>query len=161
MRLNQVTMPRTNVAESVEFYTKLGLIQIVASDHYARFVCPTETRLSPPAWWTRSTAGLSPSCTSSATTSTAPSESLNQRTSFSTHGPRISGGCGAKRGCTTRPTTRYACITPTRTGSTRRGVSRRLSSHTNPQASDNPWLAARDCDQNGLFCDHRRTPQQA
>ena len=40
MRLNQVTMPCTNVAESVEFYTKLGLIQIVASDHYARFVCP-------------------------------------------------------------------------------------------------------------------------
>ncbi len=97
MRLNQVTMPCTNVAESVEFYTKLGLIQIVASDHYARFVCPTETRLSPPAWWTRSTAGLSPSCTSSATTSTAPSESLSQRASFSTHGPRISGGCGAKR----------------------------------------------------------------
>ena len=47
MRLNQVTMPCTNVAESVEFYTKLGLIQIVASDHYARFVCPDgDTTLS-------------------------------------------------------------------------------------------------------------------
>jgi catechol 2,3-dioxygenase-like lactoylglutathione lyase family enzyme len=40
MRLNQVTMPCTNVTASVEFYTKLGLVQIVASDHYARFVCP-------------------------------------------------------------------------------------------------------------------------
>jgi catechol 2,3-dioxygenase-like lactoylglutathione lyase family enzyme len=40
MQLNQVTMPCTNVTGSVEFYTKLGLIQIVASDHYARFVCP-------------------------------------------------------------------------------------------------------------------------
>lgn len=47
MRLNQVTMPCTNVAESVEFYTKLGLIQIVASDHYARLVCPDgDTTLS-------------------------------------------------------------------------------------------------------------------
>ena len=34
MRLNQVSVPCTNVAHSVEFYTKLGLIQIVASDHY-------------------------------------------------------------------------------------------------------------------------------
>ena len=47
MRLNQVTMPCTNVAESEEFYTKLGLIQIVTSDHYARFVCPDgDTTLS-------------------------------------------------------------------------------------------------------------------
>ena len=47
MRLNQVTMPCTDVAESVEFYTRLGLIQIVASDHYARFVCPDgDTTLS-------------------------------------------------------------------------------------------------------------------
>jgi catechol 2,3-dioxygenase-like lactoylglutathione lyase family enzyme len=40
MRLNQVTMPCTDVADSVEFYTRLGLVQIVASEHYARFVCP-------------------------------------------------------------------------------------------------------------------------
>lgn len=47
MRLNQVTMPCTNVAESVEFYARLGLIQIVASEHYARFVCPDgDTTLS-------------------------------------------------------------------------------------------------------------------
>ena len=47
MRLNQVTMPCTDVAASVEFYTKLGLVQIVASDHYARFVCPDgDTTLS-------------------------------------------------------------------------------------------------------------------
>jgi len=47
MRLNQVTVPCTNVTASVEFYTKLGLVQIVASDHYARFVCPDgDTTLS-------------------------------------------------------------------------------------------------------------------
>jgi catechol 2,3-dioxygenase-like lactoylglutathione lyase family enzyme len=47
MRLNQVTMPSANAAASVEFYTNLGLIQIVASDHYARFVCPDgDTTLS-------------------------------------------------------------------------------------------------------------------
>jgi len=47
MRLNQVTMPCTDVTASVEFYTKLGLVQIVASDHYARFVCPDgDTTLS-------------------------------------------------------------------------------------------------------------------
>ena len=41
MRLNQVTVPSTNVASSVEFYKKLGLIEIVESlPKYARFVCP-------------------------------------------------------------------------------------------------------------------------
>ncbi len=47
MRLNQVTMPCTDLAASVRFYTALGLKQIVASDHYARFVCPDgDTTLS-------------------------------------------------------------------------------------------------------------------
>jgi catechol 2,3-dioxygenase-like lactoylglutathione lyase family enzyme len=41
MRLNQVTIPSTDVARSVEFYKRLGLIQIVeSSPNYARFVCP-------------------------------------------------------------------------------------------------------------------------
>lgn len=40
MRLNQVTVRSTNLAESVRFYTLLGLVQIVTSDHYVRFVCP-------------------------------------------------------------------------------------------------------------------------
>lgn len=41
MRLNQVTVPSIDVAGSVEFYTRLGLIQIVeALPKYARFVCP-------------------------------------------------------------------------------------------------------------------------
>jgi len=40
MRLNQVTVPATNIPRSVEFYTRLGLIQIVDSDNYARFACP-------------------------------------------------------------------------------------------------------------------------
>src|SRR6185295_18566850 len=41
MRLNQVTIPSTDVARSVEFYARLGLIQIVESlPRYARFVCP-------------------------------------------------------------------------------------------------------------------------
>ena len=41
MRLNQVTMPMLDYAESVAFYTALGLRLIVASPpHYARFECP-------------------------------------------------------------------------------------------------------------------------
>jgi len=41
MRLNQVTIPSTDVARSVDFYKMLGLIQIVESlPKYARFVCP-------------------------------------------------------------------------------------------------------------------------
>jgi catechol 2,3-dioxygenase-like lactoylglutathione lyase family enzyme len=41
MNLNQVTMPVTDVARAVDFYRRLGLIQIVSSPpHYARFECP-------------------------------------------------------------------------------------------------------------------------
>lgn len=41
MKLNQVTVPSTDVAASVGFYRKLGLRQIVDSEpEYARFECP-------------------------------------------------------------------------------------------------------------------------
>lgn len=40
MKLNQVTVPAINVAESVEFYIRMGLELIVSSSHYARFACP-------------------------------------------------------------------------------------------------------------------------
>ena len=40
MNLNQVTVPAIDVAESVEFYVRMGLELIVSSSHYARFVCP-------------------------------------------------------------------------------------------------------------------------
>lgn len=41
MDLNQVTVPSTDVGRAVEFYKRLGLIQIVDSvPRYARFVCP-------------------------------------------------------------------------------------------------------------------------
>ncbi len=40
MRLNQVTVPSTDVSASVRFYARLGLVQIVGGDAYARFVCP-------------------------------------------------------------------------------------------------------------------------
>ena len=40
MRLNQVTVPATNIPGSTNFYLRLGLRQIVAAPHYARFVCP-------------------------------------------------------------------------------------------------------------------------
>ena len=40
MRLNLLTVPCTDVADSVDFYTRLVLVRIVASDHYARLVCP-------------------------------------------------------------------------------------------------------------------------
>lgn len=41
MNLNQVTIYSTRVAESIEFYKKLGLRLIVDSaPHYVRFECP-------------------------------------------------------------------------------------------------------------------------
>jgi catechol 2,3-dioxygenase-like lactoylglutathione lyase family enzyme len=41
MRLNQVTIPSTDVARAVAFYKQIGLIQIVESlPKYTRFVCP-------------------------------------------------------------------------------------------------------------------------
>ena len=41
MDLNQVTVPSRDVAAAVGFYTRLGLIQIVADlPDYARFTCP-------------------------------------------------------------------------------------------------------------------------
>jgi catechol 2,3-dioxygenase-like lactoylglutathione lyase family enzyme len=40
VNLNQVTVPAIDVAESVEFYVRMGLELIVSSSHYARFVCP-------------------------------------------------------------------------------------------------------------------------
>ena len=40
MRMNQVTVPVTDVRRSVEFYGRLGLIQIVDGDDYARFELP-------------------------------------------------------------------------------------------------------------------------
>lgn len=40
MRLNQVTVAATDLAASIAFYEKLGLILIVRSDHYARFELP-------------------------------------------------------------------------------------------------------------------------
>ena len=41
MRLNQVTVPVTDIARSVRFYAGLGLIHIVdGGDDYARFECP-------------------------------------------------------------------------------------------------------------------------
>jgi len=40
MNLNQVTMPVSDVARSINFYQKLGLKLIVAESDYARFECP-------------------------------------------------------------------------------------------------------------------------
>ncbi len=40
MRLNQVTVPATDLAASIAFYQALGLRLIVRADHYARFECP-------------------------------------------------------------------------------------------------------------------------
>jgi catechol 2,3-dioxygenase-like lactoylglutathione lyase family enzyme len=43
MRLNQVTVPARDMAQSIAFYRTLGLKLIVKSDHYARFEIGTET----------------------------------------------------------------------------------------------------------------------
>ena len=41
MRLNHVTIAVSDIARAVDFYKRLGLVQIVANyPHYARFVCP-------------------------------------------------------------------------------------------------------------------------
>jgi catechol 2,3-dioxygenase-like lactoylglutathione lyase family enzyme len=40
MRLNHVTLRVADLDRSVAFYKLLGLTQLVASDDYARFVCP-------------------------------------------------------------------------------------------------------------------------
>jgi catechol 2,3-dioxygenase-like lactoylglutathione lyase family enzyme len=39
-RLNQVTLPTVDIARATAFYRVLGLIPIVQSEHYARFVVP-------------------------------------------------------------------------------------------------------------------------
>ncbi|MEX0900942.1 MAG: VOC family protein [Gammaproteobacteria bacterium] len=40
MRLNQVTLPVTDMEDASAFYRKLGFVQIVDTPHYARFSCP-------------------------------------------------------------------------------------------------------------------------
>ncbi len=40
VRLNQVTVAVSDLERSLDFYRRLGLIQIVAAEHYARFACP-------------------------------------------------------------------------------------------------------------------------
>ncbi|MCG9786824.1 VOC family protein [Vibrio mediterranei] len=40
MNLNQVTLAVHDIELAIEFYTKLGLIQIVGNEHYARFSFP-------------------------------------------------------------------------------------------------------------------------
>lgn len=40
MNLNQVTLPATDLAESAAFYRGMGFLQIVDTEHYARFECP-------------------------------------------------------------------------------------------------------------------------
>ncbi|MCM2316072.1 MAG: VOC family protein [Thermoanaerobaculia bacterium] len=39
MNLNQVTLPARDVAQSAAFFRRMGFLQIVDSDHYARFEC--------------------------------------------------------------------------------------------------------------------------
>ena len=40
MQLNQVTVAVADIERSVRFYRTLGLVPVVLSPHYARFVCP-------------------------------------------------------------------------------------------------------------------------
>lgn len=40
MNLNQVTLPATDLVQSVSFYQDMGFILIVDTPHYARFECP-------------------------------------------------------------------------------------------------------------------------
>lgn len=40
MNLNQITVPAIDMADSVDFYRRLGLNLIVSTPDYARFECP-------------------------------------------------------------------------------------------------------------------------
>jgi catechol 2,3-dioxygenase-like lactoylglutathione lyase family enzyme len=40
MDLNQITLPALDLRDSVDFYTRMGFLQIVDSPGYARFECP-------------------------------------------------------------------------------------------------------------------------
>ena len=40
MNMNQVLLPVTDMEKASEFYRKMGFLQIVDTDHYARFECP-------------------------------------------------------------------------------------------------------------------------
>jgi catechol 2,3-dioxygenase-like lactoylglutathione lyase family enzyme len=40
VRLNQITLPATDIAASTAFWRTLGFRQIVAAEHYCRFVAP-------------------------------------------------------------------------------------------------------------------------
>jgi catechol 2,3-dioxygenase-like lactoylglutathione lyase family enzyme len=42
MKLNQVTLPASDLARSIGFYETLGMILIVRNDHYARFENPSD-----------------------------------------------------------------------------------------------------------------------
>ncbi len=42
MRLNQVTLPATDLAQSISFYERLGFVLIVQNDHYARLENPED-----------------------------------------------------------------------------------------------------------------------
>ncbi len=41
MNMNQVTLPVSDMEKASEFYRKMGFLQIVDTDHYARFECPS------------------------------------------------------------------------------------------------------------------------
>jgi catechol 2,3-dioxygenase-like lactoylglutathione lyase family enzyme len=41
MRLNQVTLPAFDIAASTAFYRTLGFTQLVAAEHYCRFLAPS------------------------------------------------------------------------------------------------------------------------
>ncbi len=40
MNLNQITLPVRNMAQATDFYLKIGFLQIVDTEYYARFKCP-------------------------------------------------------------------------------------------------------------------------
>jgi len=40
MNLNQVTLPVADMETAGAFYRRLGFVQIVDTQHYARFECP-------------------------------------------------------------------------------------------------------------------------
>jgi len=40
MKMNQVTLPVSDMDDAADFYRRMGFLQIVDTPHYARFECP-------------------------------------------------------------------------------------------------------------------------
>ena len=157
MRLNQVTVPCTDVADSVGFYTRLGLERIVASDHYARFVCPDgDTTLSVHEV-DEVAEGAAPVVYFECDDLDLTVRELEAAGVVFDSQPTDQRWLCAKPDSVTRPAMRCASTTQARTGSTHRGVSCRPSSRKTQGSTMCARTIAPGWGRNGFSCTSRKT----